>query len=104
MIDGQGVDGETALQGGVLVEIVDDHLGNRVALDFDDHARVLVRFVPHRRDVGDDLLVDQFRNPLDQQRAVHVVGNLGNDDLLPAAFGFLEADLAPHFQAAAAHR
>ena len=37
---------------GVLVEVVDDDLRIAVAFQFDDHARVLVRFVPDRRDVG----------------------------------------------------
>ncbi len=68
VIDGQGVDGEAALQRGVLVEIIDDNLGNGVALDFDDHARVLVRFVAHGGDVGDDLFVDKIGDAFDQRR------------------------------------
>ena len=41
------------LQRGVLVEIVDDDLRIAVALQLDDDARVLVRLVAHRADVGD---------------------------------------------------
>jgi hypothetical protein len=50
----------------VLVEIVDDHLGQRVALDFDDDAGVFVRFVAHGGDVRDDLFVDKLGDALDQ--------------------------------------
>ena len=57
-IDRQHIDREAGFQRRVLVEIVDDHLRNRVAFDFDDHSRVLVRLIAHRRDVGEDLFVD----------------------------------------------
>jgi hypothetical protein len=40
-IDGEGVDGEGGLTG-VLEKVVDDDLGNRVALQFEDDAAVLV--------------------------------------------------------------
>ena len=46
---------KAAFQRGVLVEVVDDDLGDGVALDLDDDAGVLVRFVAHGGDVGDDL-------------------------------------------------
>ena len=42
VVNGQVVDGETGLQGGVFVKVVDDHLGDGVALDFNHHARVFV--------------------------------------------------------------
>ena len=90
VIDGQGVDGETAFQRGMLVEIIDDNLGDGVALDLDDHARVFIRFIAHGGDVGDDFLVDQLGDALDQDGAVDVVGNLGDDDLLAAALEFLQ--------------
>ena len=71
-------------------------------LIFDDHARVLVRLVAHGGDVGDDFFVHQVGNPLHQHGAVHVIGDLGDDNLLAAAFELLEADLAAHLHAAAA--
>ena len=54
MVDGQRIDAKRRLQRGVLVQVVDDHLRQRVPLDFDDHARVLVRLVAHGGDVRDD--------------------------------------------------
>ena len=42
------------------------------------------------------LLVDQFGDALDELRAVHVVGNLGDDDLLAPALELLDADAAAH--------
>ena len=54
------------------------------------------------RDVGQHLLVHQVGDALDQRRAVHVVGNLGDDDLLAIALQFLDAGLAAHLHAAAA--
>ena len=101
MIDGQRVDREAGFQRRVLVEIVDDDLGDGVALDLDDHARVLIRLVAHGGDVGDDLLVHQLGDALHQHRAVHVVRNFRDDDLLAAAFELLDADLAAHLHAAA---
>ena len=41
-------------------------------------------------------------DPFDQGGAVHVVRNLGDDDLLAVAFQFLDARLAAHLHAAAA--
>ena len=74
----------------------------RVALQLDDDARVFVRLVADRGDVGEDLFVHQLGDALDQRRAVHVVGNLRDDDLFAAALEFLDAGLAAHFHAAAA--
>ena len=54
MVDGEHVDGKGGLQRGVLVEVVDDDLGDGVALELDDHARVFVGFVADGGDVGED--------------------------------------------------
>ena len=53
-------------------------------------------------DVGEHLLVHQIGDALDQRRAIHVVGNLGDDDLLAIALQLFHAGLAAHFHAAAA--
>ena len=89
MVDGEHVDRERRFQRGVLVEIVDDDLRDRFALEFDDDARVLVRLVAHGGDVGDDFGVHQLRDALDEHGAVDRVGNRGDDDLLLAAASFL---------------
>ena len=56
--------------------------GLRVALQLDDDARVFVGLVADGGDVGQNFLVHQFGDALDQRRAIHVVRNLGDDDLL----------------------
>ena len=78
-----------------LIEIVDDHLGDGVALDLDDDARVFVGLVAHRGDVGDDLFVHQFGDALDQHRAIDVVRNFRDDDLFAAALESLPRRALP---------
>jgi hypothetical protein len=101
-VDGELVDGEGGLQRGHLVELVDDDLGDGVALELDDDARAFVRFVAHVGDVGELLFVDQRGDALDQLGAVHVEGNFRDDDLLLAALGHLGVELGADLDAAAA--
>ena len=86
----------------MLVEIVDDDLRIAVALQLDDDARVFVRLIADRGDVAENFFVHQLGDPLDQRGAIHVVRNLGDDDLLLAALDFLDAGFAAHLHAAAA--
>ena len=88
------------LHRGVLVEIVDYDFRERVALQLDDNARVLIRLVANRGDISQDLVVHERRDSLDERGAVHVVGNFRDDDLFAMALEFLDARLAPHFHAA----
>ena len=85
VIDREHVDAEGRLERGVLVEIVDQDLRIAVALQLDDHAGVFVRLIAHVADAGEDFLVHQFGDALDQLGAVHVKRNLGDDDLLAPA-------------------
>ena len=101
MINDHGVDGETGFQHRVLVKVVNDHLGQGVPLDFDDDARVLVRFVAHGGDVRQHFFVDKLGDALDQQGAVDIVGNGGDDNVFAPALDFLQADLAADFDRAA---
>ena len=82
----------------MLEEIIEHHVRIVVALDLDDHAHaILVRLVPELGDALDLLLLDQFRHPLQQPRLVHLVGQLGDDDGLPAtAFLRLHMGARPH--------
>ena len=64
--------------------------------------RVLVGLVAHRRDVGDDLLVDEIGDLLLQRGAIDVERNLGDDELLASPFHLLDADLAAQLHAARA--
>jgi hypothetical protein len=48
----------------VLVKIVDNDFRDRIALQFNDHARILIRLIANRCDVRENFLVHQFRDPL----------------------------------------
>ena len=77
------VGAEARLQRGEAPELVEHHLGDRVALDLDDdpHA-VAVGFVAQVGNSFDALFVDQLRDPLDQRRLVDLVGDLADDQRL----------------------
>ena len=98
-IDREHVHGERRFELRVLVKIVDDHLGDRLPFQLDDDPGVFVRLVPHRRDVRDDLFVDQLRNALFQSRPVDVVRNFRDDQLLAAALQLFNAGLAANLDA-----
>ena len=102
LVNGKGVDAEGNFKLRVLVEFVDDDLGQTVALEFHDEPRVLVRLVAHGRDFRDDLLVHQIGNLLFQRGAIHVERNLRDDELLAVTLEFLGADPAPQLDAALA--
>src|SRR5205807_9583841 len=102
MINGQGINCETRFQRGVLVQVVDDNLGDRITFEFDDDAVVFIGFIPHRGDVGDDFFVYQVGNALDQHGAIDVVRDLRNDNLLPATFQLFQTYFAPDLETAAA--
>ncbi len=104
MIDRQHQRRERAFHRRVLVKIVDDDLRIGIALELDHHPGVFVGLVAHRGDVGDDFFVHQLGDAFNERRAIHVVRNLGDDDLLFAALDFFDADFAAHFHAAAAGR
>ena len=79
------VDAEHVLQLGMLVEVVQHHLGHLAALQVDHHAHaVLVRLVAQPGDALDLLVLDQLGDLFQQPRLVHLVRQLGNHDLLPA--------------------
>ena len=73
---------EGGLHRGVLVQLVQHHVGNRVALELDDdpHA-VLVGLVVDAADPLELLLGRELGDGLDQVRLVDLVGDLGDDDL-----------------------
>ena len=86
MIDREHVDRERAFHRGVLVEIVDDDLRDCASrfnsmttrVFSSDSSRIAVMSVS-------TLSFTRSRDALDQRRAVHVVRNLGDDDLLAVA-------------------
>ena len=85
LVERQHDHAEGGLHRGVLVELVQHHARDRVALELDDdpHA-VPVGLVAQAADALDLLLPRQLGDGLDQVRLVDLVGDLGDDDLRPA--------------------
>ena len=103
VVERHHVGAERRLQRGEAVELVEHHVGHRVAAHFDHHAiAVAVGFVAQRRNAFELLVAHQFADALDQVRLVHLIGNFGNDDRLALAAQGLELDLAAHHDGAAA--
>ena len=87
---------EGVLQGGVLVEVVQNHLGVHVPLQLDDDAGALpVGLIPKVRDALDLFLLHQLRDPLHEARFVHLIGDLGDDDPAPIGAHLLDLGLGP---------
>ena len=79
----------------VLVELVEDDLRFCSALELDDDAHaVAVALVAHVGDVVDDFFIHQLGDALDERVLVDLVGNLADDDRLPALVMFSIAHLA----------
>ena len=94
---------EADLQLRVLVEIVEDDFGLLAALQLEDDAHaVAVAFVADFGNAFDLLFVHQRGGVLDQPRLVHLVGNLGDDDLLAVLAAALDGRLGAHLELAAA--
>ena len=102
LVEGQQDDAEGGLEGGLLVKLVDDDLRLLAALELDDDARVLVGLVAEVADAVDFLFADEIGDAQHERVAVHVVGDLGDDDLLAAALELLGVGLAAHADDAAA--
>ena len=99
------VDAEHGLERRVLVEVVEDDLGDFTALEFDDDAHaVLVGLVAQLADALDLLVAHEVGDALQEARLVHLIGQLGDDDRLPALVHFLDVGAAADVQAAAARR
>ena len=93
---------EGRLQRGEAPELVQDHIGHGVALqlDHDPHA-IAVGFVAQIRDALDLLLANELGDPLEQNRLVHLIGDLGDDQGLALLADLLDLDLRAHEDRAA---
>jgi hypothetical protein len=76
--DRQHVDAETGLQLGVLVKVVQHHLGHRVALDLHDdaHADPVAALVLHIGDPGQSAVADLLGDRRDEVVVVDLVRQL----------------------------
>jgi hypothetical protein len=80
------VHAEGVLQLGLLVQVVQHHLGHFAALELDHHAHAgLVGLVADVRNAFDLLLGDQLGDALEQRPLVHLVRQLVDDDRLALA-------------------
>ena len=99
------VGAEARLQRGEAPELVEHHVGDRVALDLDDDAHaVAVGLVAQIGDALDALLANEFRDALDQRRLVDLVGDLADDQRLAVLAQLFDRDLGAHDDRAAAGR
>ncbi len=97
------VGAEARLQGGEAPELVEHHVGDRVALDLDDDAHaVAIGLVAQVGDALDALLANQLRDALDQRRLVDLVGDLADDQRLAVLAQLFDRDLGAHDDRAAA--
>src|SRR5262249_21246454 len=87
----------------VLVELVEDDLlfGPTLQLYHDAHA-IAIGLVAYVGDVVNDFVVDQLRDPLDQNALVHLVGDFRDDDGFAALSEILHPGLGAHHEAPAA--
>ena len=101
--EGQHVDPERGLHGRVLEQLVEHYLGDRFALQLDDHPHArTIGFVAQVGDLRDLLLPHQFGDLLDELGLVHLVGELGDDDGGLALLDGLGMRPGPHHDPAAA--
>ncbi|MNX79391.1 hypothetical protein D3C86_1110200 [compost metagenome] len=88
---GEHDDAEGGLELGLLVEVVEHHLGVGVALELDDHAdAVAIALVAQIRDAVELLVLDQVGDLLDEGIGAHLVGQLGDDDRVLVALDLLD--------------
>ena len=100
---GDVVDRETGLELGVLVKLIQHHVGDGIALEVKHHPHAFpVGLVADFADALDLLFVDEVGRLADHVRLVDLVGNLLDDDLLLAGAGLFEAGLAAHDHPASA--
>ena len=102
-VERQHVGREIRLQRREAIELVQHHVGHRVALQFDDDAKaVAVGFVAQVGDALDLLLAHQFADALHHGGLVHLVGNFRDDDGFAILADGVDRDLAAHHDRAAA--
>ena len=79
---GQHDNAPTDLQLGMLIELIEHDLGNRVLFELDDNVdrRIAVGTVVHIRNLGQLLVANELAELLHEVRTIHLIGNLGNHD------------------------
>src|ERR1700726_2679951 len=87
----------------VLEQVREDDFRLFVALHFDHDAHaVAVAFVANVGDAFDLFVLDQLGDVLDEAGLVHLIGKLGDDDVLAIFTALFDRSLCAHLEAAAA--
>ena len=98
-------DAEAVLQLRVLVELIEDDIGVRVAAQVDDDAHAAaVRLIVEGRDAFNLLVADELGNLLDEACLVDLIRQLRDDDARLAVRQRLNAGIRAHLDDAAARR
>ena len=96
MVNGDHDDAHGVLKLGVLIQLVQHHLGVGLFADVNDDPHALaVGLVVQVGDALDPLVLDQLGDALNQPGLVDHIGDLGNHDLIPAVLLFLDGGPAP---------
>jgi len=103
VVNGQHDDTHGILQLGILVQLVQHHLGVGVLADVDDDPHSLaVGLIVQVADALNALVFYEVRNVLNEARLVDHIGDLGDDDLGTAVLLFLNGGAAAQGDLAAA--
>ena len=86
----------------MLVEIVDDDLRVAIAFEVDDDAGVLGALIADIAYAGENFFVREVGDALHEIRAIHVVRDLGDDDLLATTPDFGDAYATAHLYGSSA--
>ena len=99
-----GIDTEHRLHLGLLVEVIEHHLGILATAKLNHDAHTLfIRFVAQFGDAFNFLVFHQLGDLLDQPCLVHLIGNLGDDDgFFAALVGRLNLGAGTHIHPATA--
>jgi len=97
------VDAETGLQGGELVELIDDHICIDIFLEVNDDADTLqIRFIPQVADAFNLAFIHQSGDFFHQIGFIQGVGDLRDNDGFQTLFAFFHMDAGPDFYASSA--
>ena len=97
-VEGQHDHPEAAFQRCEFVEIVNDHLRDRIPFQLQNDANGLIGLVAGVTDALELFLFHEIGHPLDQLFRVHIVRNLGDDQLGLAGAPLFHGDLATQLQ------
>ena len=99
LTDGNIIDTITGLQLSKLIQLIDDNLGNSVALQIQNYPGSLahVTFIVHMGNSLNYFIIYQLTNSIGEHITIYLIRHLCNYNLLPAAlFGIYMAS-APHY-------